>query len=133
MSDGVRAMHLKPSNMKAHVCYIRSLEAAGFKKRATEAIQTFVKDFPEEKDILRTVIDPCAWCVCVHLFVIIESCHERACVCVCVVDIVKDTLQERSVERLKSERKRKTNREVSEQESSHGGGCDGILWCFKAL
>ena len=57
----------------------------------------------------------------------------RERVCVCVVDIVKDTLQERSVERLKSERKRKTNREVSEQESSHGGGCDGILWCFKAL
>ena len=58
MADGVRAIHLKPGNPKAHVCHIRALEAAGFTKRSKAAIEKFKRVFPEEKE-LETIINPC--------------------------------------------------------------------------
>ena len=60
MADGIRAVHLKPSNSKAHMCYIRALEAAGDTRRRKMAVQKFMDKFPGERDEFN-LQEPCMW------------------------------------------------------------------------
>lgn len=61
VADGIRAIHLKPGNFKAHVCYIRALEAVGDTRRRKVAVEKFIDKFPAQREEFM-ILEPRMWC-----------------------------------------------------------------------
>ncbi len=71
VSDGVRAIHLRPGIVECHICYIVALSASGETKQVHNASEEFNKRFPKERMELKRALERCKTvCVCVCVSVV---------------------------------------------------------------
>ena len=86
MSDGVRAIHLRPGLVQGHICYIVALDALGKVTEVGMAKQEFNKRFPAHRfELLRAMeVEKSEWSVCVCAYARV---HVRTRVCACVLHV----------------------------------------------
>jgi len=76
VSDGVRAIHLRPGIVQGHICYIVALDALGKVTEVSVAKQEFNKRFPAHRFELQRAIkvERSEWSVCVCVCVSVSVC-----------------------------------------------------------
>lgn len=86
MSDGLRAVNLKPDDPSTHICYVMALHASKDAKRTANATTEFNERFPEEREELRRSLDKCTYMGCSsvppsEVFCIRRSVSHKLCRC----------------------------------------------------
>ena len=59
VSDGLRAIHLRPGIVEGHICYILSLSASGRMDEVNLASEDFYKRFPKDRLKLKRALEQC--------------------------------------------------------------------------